>query len=121
MEKTQKTSYKNVVVEQGEIEKTHVKEIIFTDYENLIFPRNVQTLTKKEKSIENCKRELLLDMVNDMSSITKYIIEYYGFHGIANDLKLEHVMDTFEKTLKVEVFSDSDFDMISEDDELQTL
>lgn len=120
MNNLEKPSYKNVVLEKPlvGVEASKDKEVLF-GYNEIISEISLkkEKLHNKSKGMNNSKKELLIDLLNDIGNVTDYVRQYYGFHGIGNDLRLEDVMDCFEKSLIVEVVSDNDYDMISEDDE----
>lgn len=121
MNNVEKSSYKNIVVE-GKIIDTQVskEKDIITGYDEIINKINmkIQKSNNKYKTLSNSKKELLTDLLNDMANITDYVKEYYGFHGIGDELLLENVMNCFEKSLQVEVVSDNDYDIVSEEDEI---
>jgi hypothetical protein len=118
----EKTSYKNVVlVEQPTETKQSKESLCIVGYENIInslqeIKEQAQTNTSRKNN--NSKKELMIDVLNDMSNVTGYVNEYYGFHGIGDELKLEDVMNSLDKSVKVEVISDNDYDNESGEEEL---
>jgi hypothetical protein len=118
----EKTSYKNVVlVEQPTEIKQSKESLSIVGYENIInslqeMKEQAQINTSRKNN--NSKKELMIDILNDMSNVTGYVNEYFGFHGIGDELKLEDVMDSLDKSVKVEVISDNDYDNESGEEEL---
>jgi hypothetical protein len=116
MNNKEKTSYKKIVL-AGEIEDTKLSTdtSVVVGYDNIVYKLN-QKDEKSHRKLNNAKKELLIDLLNDIGAVTGYVTDYYGFNGVGDGLKLEDVMNSFEKSLKVEVLSDID-DYISDDDE----
>jgi hypothetical protein len=113
MDTYNKQSYKKIVIEGSNSDNVQpVKELKFSDYEDVVIP----SFTRKTRNIGSQKRELLIDMLSDIANTTSYVKERFGFHGIADELKLEDVLNAFEKSLKVEVYSDNDCEQVSEED-----
>jgi hypothetical protein len=118
----EKTSYKNVVLVEQPTEIKQSKETLsIVGYENIInslqeMKEQAQINTSRKNN--NSKKELMIDVLNDMSNVTGYVNEYFGFHGIGDKLKLEDVMDSLDKSVKVEVISDNDYDNESGEEEL---
>jgi hypothetical protein len=115
----EKPSYKNVILVEQPVETKQSTEIVHIDgYENIMNMLNEKKIqTNTNKRINNSKKELMIDVLNDMSSITGYVNEYYGCHGIGDELKLEDVMNILDKSVKVEVISDNDNDIESGEEE----
>lgn len=115
---TKKTSYKNIVLVEQQNETKQSNEITNIDgYENIINMLNeMKTQTHTTKKLSNAKKEFMIDVINDMSNVTGFVNEYYGFHGIGNDLKLEDVLESLDKSTKVEIVSDNDYDIESEEE-----
>lgn len=123
MDSQRKPSYKSIVSERPEYGSVPVnKGLVFTDYELIEFDieqGQTESLTKNARREAVYKKELLLDMLNEVAYVTNYVREYYGFQGIGDDLKLEDVMNAFEASIKVDVHSDTDMDfVVSEEEEL---
>jgi len=121
MNNLEKSSYKNIVLE-GKIVDTQVStdRDILIGYDAITNKLNMklEKLNNKHRVLNNSKKELLIDLLHDIGNVTEYVKEYYGFHGIGDELKLEDVMNSFEKSIKVEVVSDNDYDIISEEEEM---
>lgn len=118
----EKTSYKNVVlVTQATESKQSNETVSIVGYENIINSLNSQKQQENinvDRKNNNSKKGLMIDILNDMATVTNYVNEYYGFHGIGDELKLEDVMDSLEKSVQVEVVSDNDYDVESGEEEL---
>lgn len=118
--KLAKPSYKNVVLVEQTTETKQSKETLnIIGYENIMNSLNEQ----KKQTIfntrnNNSKKELMTDVLDDMSNVTGYVNEYYGFHGIGDGLRLEDIIDSLDKSVKVEVISDNDYDIESGEEEL---
>jgi hypothetical protein len=116
MNNKEKLSYKKIVLaSETEDAQVSTNATILYGYEEIIRKLNEQG-DKAHKKLNNAKRELLVDLLNDMGAVTEYVSEYYGFHSIGDTLKLEDVMNSFEKSLKVEIVSDYDDYIVSDDD-----
>ena len=116
----EKPSYKNVILVEQSLETKQCKENLSIDgYENIINSLDeMKTQMNINRRINNSKKELMIDVLNEMSNVTGYVKEYYGFHGIGDELKLEDVMNSLDKSVKVEVISDNDYDIESGEEEL---
>lgn len=121
--KLEKPSYKNIVlVEQTTETKQSCKETVnIIGYDNIMNSLNEQ---KKErigysKNCNTSKKEFMIDILDELSYVTGYVNGYYGLHGIGDELKLEDVIDSLDKSVIVEVFSDNEYDIESCEDELQ--
>ncbi len=125
MDSQVKPSYKSIVSDMPEFGSVPVnKGLVFTDYDLINFDTE-RWQTRRESMSKNARREavykkeLLLDMLNEVAYVTNYVREYYGFKGIGDELKLEDVMNAFETSIKVDVHSDADMDfVVSEEEEL---
>lgn len=133
MESTSKVSYKSVVCERSvEVASGDVKELQFLDWNDLPFHNHPQFFKRQGQAYTNrstydnkqlkreamCKKELLLDMLNDIGYLTDYVKEYYGSQGIGDDLKLDEVLNAFESSIHVDVHSETDLEMgLTEEDE----
>lgn len=118
-----KTSYKNVLLEGENVENNITVENVLTNYEDIVSniklkQCNNKTINNKSQLISNSKKEFLVDLLDDMYMVTSYVNEFYGFHGIGNNLKLEQVMDIFEKCVRVETLSDNDYETLTDDDDI---
>lgn len=125
MDSQVKPSYKSIVSDRPDYSGIPVnKGLVFTDYELVDFgieqrQTKMENLSKSARKEAVYKKELLLDMLNEVAYVTNYVREYYGFKGIGDELKLEDVMNAFEASIKVDVHSDADMDFIvSEEEEL---
>jgi hypothetical protein len=117
MNKKQKTSYKKIILaseSEDTQSSTNVKPVV--GYDEIIQVLNEKD-EKSHRKLNNGKKELLVDLLNDIGAVTDYVSEYYGFHGIGDSLRLEDVMNNFEKSLKVEVVLDNDDYVVSDDDD----
>lgn len=116
----EKTSYKNVVLLKQSSETTQCKETVCIEgYENIINSlADMKSQMNTDKRLNNSKKELMIDVLSNMLDVTQYVNEYYGFHGIGDELKLEDVMDSLNKSVKVEINSDNDYDVESGEDEI---
>lgn len=127
MELQSKMSYKSVVSEKPVVSSTKCgKELQFTAWEDLPFHNQPQLLqlnhptcsSKQSKREANYRKELLLEMLNEVAFLTDYVKEYYGSKGIGDELKLDDVLNAFDSSIHVDVNSDTDFDIgPSEEDE----
>lgn len=133
MESKPKVSYKSVVCERSvEVATGSVKELEFMNWNDLPFHNQPQLLKGKGQAYANrciydskqlkrevmCKKELLLDMLNDIGYLTEYVKDYYGSKGIGDNLKLDEVLNAFESSINVDVHSETDFDLgLTEEDE----
>lgn len=133
MESKSKVSYKSVVCERTvEVPSVDVKELQFMDWNDLPFHNHPQLLKRQGQAFANrstydnkqlkreamCKKELLLDMLNEIGYLTEYVKEYYGSKGIGDDLKLDEVLNAFESSICVDVYSETDFELaLTEEDE----
>jgi hypothetical protein len=130
MECQSKVSYKSVVCENPIVaSSTGGKELQFTAWEDLPFHDQPQLLKlqptvsaqsngKQSRREATYKKELLLDMLNEIAYLTDYVKEYYGCKGIGDELKLDEVLNAFESSICVDVHSETDFDFgFSEEDE----
>lgn len=112
-----KTSYKNIILVEQPNETKESKEITNIEgYDNIINFLNEMKTKTYNKKLTNSKKELMIDVLNYMSNVTEFVNEYYGFHGIGNDLKLEDVMDSLDKSVNVEIVSENDYDIESEEE-----
>lgn len=129
MEVQSKPSYKAIVTEQPMPCVPNGLCLTFVDYEDLIFHQQPELLetnryqplihdTKLVKRDAKSKRDFMLDILNDMACITTYVREVYSFQGIADGLKLEDVLNAIECSIKVDMHSETDMEIISceEDD-----
>lgn len=117
MNNKEKPSYKRIVLtSESEEAQLSTNATVVIGYDEIVQKLN-QKDEKSHRKINNAKKELLVDLLNDIGSVTEYVSEYYGFHGIGDCLKLEDVMNSFEKALKAEVVSDCDENIFSDDDE----
>lgn len=114
-----KISYMNVVLFEQPSEIKQCKETASIEgYENIMNALDESKIqVKLNRRINNSKKELMIDTLNDMSNLTEYVNEYYGFHGIGDELKVEDVMESLDKSVKVEVISDNDYDCESGEDD----
>lgn len=113
-----KTSYKNIILLEQVNETKETKENTdnIEGYDNIInFLKEMKTQTYNKK-LTNSKKELMIDVLNYMSNVTEFVNDYYGFHGIGNDLKLEDVIDSLDKSVNVEIVSENDYDIESEEE-----
>jgi hypothetical protein len=130
MECQSKVSYKSVVCEKPIVpSSTSCRELQFTAWEDLPFHEHPQLLKlqpttsnhsndKQSRREAAYKKELLLDMLNEIAYLTEYVKENYGCKGIADELKLDDVLNAFESSIHVDVHSETDFDFgFSEEDE----
>jgi hypothetical protein len=109
----ERPSYKTVVTDKQEVVAVGGKELVFSAYEDLKIQTNV---SDKRKSVPYAKRQFLIDLFVPFTEVTSYVNTYHGFHGVGDQLSTDKVLDVIDKCVSVELTSDSERDLGSEDD-----
>lgn len=132
MDTQAKLSYKSVVCEKPAPSLLTTRQgLFFTAWEDLPFHSQPELLrhnfctsnfsnasAKQSKREATYKKEVLLDVLNEMAYVTEYVQECFGCKGIGDELKLEDVLNALETSINVDVHSDVDIDFgISEEDD----
>lgn len=132
MDSQSKLSYKSVVCDKHVSPPVATaKGLSFVDWEDLpfhsqpdLFKCQVGTSTsiasantKQLRREATYRKEVLLDVLNEMALLTDYVRECFGCKGVGDELKLEDVLNALETSITVEYHSDTDVDFVSEEDD----
>jgi hypothetical protein len=113
-------SYRSIVCEEV---KEHQDVVLhFKDWNEVSDTLQVQSSgadisSTKGRNIEQIKAGFFSDFSDFIMQLTLEVKSYYGFHGIANDISVEKVIDCFEKSVIIDVIDDNSNNEISSDDD----
>lgn len=117
-----RTSYKSVVCEEPSGGANSQRSAL--DFKNLedVLPSiqqlDDQVLTCVNEEMTLNKLTFLHEFADYITLLTNEIREYYGFRGLANDLKVSDVIDCIDKSVMIDIKEDTSFnDNSSEEDE----
>ena len=123
MDKETKYSYKSIVCENPIATiSTDTNGLVFSDYEDVMKQVHLQTTKVEGQKLTKetaYKKELLLEMLNDLAHVTEYVREYYGSQGIGDELHLEDILNAFEDNIRVDMIqtdNENDFVVSGEED-----
>lgn len=113
-----KPSYRSIVSE----ELSDVQEVVlhFKEWED------IAECVEKHMSkpcIQSCEQPNVgrLNFLNDFADyimqLTHEVKEYYGFHGVANEISVDKVIDCFDKSITIDVKDDGSNNDNSSDEE----
>lgn len=107
-----KASYKTAMIDKGLEESIpSTDRLQFVVYEELLLPK-----FRRSSYLLKEKKDYLIDLMDSLGVITQQVVDYYGFHNIANELTLATVLDCFEVSTKVELAYDFDFECGTDDE-----
>lgn len=116
-----KHSYKSIVCEKPTTTPSNVtNELVFCDYEDVMKQVHLQiTQAQQKQSTKESvhKKELLLEVLNELAHVTDYVKECYGSQGIGDELRLEDILNAFEDNIRVEVQNDNENDFYASGEE----
>jgi hypothetical protein len=115
---TRKPSYKSIVCEELREEQEVTLE--FHEWDEVVCQIDKHTrqhATIDEKSLQPINIHFMNNLADFITDITLEVREYYGFHGVANDITVNKVIDCFKDALVIDVVDESLNDNSSDDDD----
>lgn len=119
-----KMSYKTIVSHVNSLENITYENKDIKEYDTIdVFQLDIKNdiektmTTKQPEQLPIMLKTFLIDFIDVSGELTTAIHNTYRDKGIANDLKLEKVLDCFESSLQVHYIQENDFDNSGSDNE----
>lgn len=118
---SKKPSYRSIVSEEVKDQQDTVLQFknwneINASTETLSFQGSVKE-QPQPKIISPVKLEFLQAFADFITHLTTDVKEYYGFHGLANELSTDKVIDCLENSVVIDINDDNSNNEHSSDDE----
>ena len=119
---TKAVSYKSVVsdVIQPYSSNEHNDVVLnFCDWDTVTLQMNAsQTKTIQPVSEMNNYKSLFLEEFGDfITNLTMNIKDYYGFHGVGNELTVSKITDCFDSSITIDILDDNSANEFSSDED----
>lgn len=113
-----KPTYRNIVCEEV-LEKQEVV-LTFKEWNEISPVLDTLGSTKHQKPTgapNTVKLNFLDDFADFITQLTADIKDYYGFHGVANDISVPKVMECFQQSVVIDINDDNSNNENSSDDD----
>jgi hypothetical protein len=119
---TKSLSYKSVVCDEiSDFQSNEQNDDVlkFCDWDTTLIQMNAcqNTTVQPKRDTNNAKQTFLQDFANFITELTLDIKDYYGFHGLANELSVNNITDSFETSISIEILDENSTNDISSDDD----
>ncbi len=116
-----KPSYRSIVCEEVKEQQEFV--LHFSEWNNIVEHTNTEqqetriNVANEKHTADANKMNFLNGFADFITDLTMEIKEHYGFHGIANDITVDKVIDCFDNSVVININEDSNTEFSSDDDE----
>lgn len=115
---SKKPSYRSIVSEEVKDQQDSVLQ--FKNWDEINASTETLSSVKEQpqpKSVSPVKSEFLQAFADFITHLTTDVKEYYGFHGLANELSTDKVIDCLENSVVIDISDDNSNNEHSSDDE----
>jgi hypothetical protein len=119
---TKALSYKSVVNEEtNPFPSNEQSDVVlnFCDWDTVMQQINAcqKTIIQPCTDTNNTKSVFLQDFSDFITNLTINIKDYYGFHGLGNELTVSNITDCFDSSITIDVFDNNSANEFSSDDD----